>query len=579
MNRAFRTIAGTACAILGAAACYDLSVGTTDDTLTREFVLSDPSLVERVIAGVGINLWGGMNNTRPWVALSALGEEITSSSSSASLWDIGREPRPALDNAPGVASINRDPWANFYEANSTATEMSRNIKARGLRLIDKTTGADNTSRGLAYAKFIQGSSHAYLSMLFDKAAIVNEEVDLSEVPDLEFQPHTVVRDSAIKWLEEAITLANAAPFNFPYTDALWFYNNVVSNGEFAQLSHSMIARTIVYNARNPAERAALDWGTVKFHIENGLNFDFGLGADGTRPNPLLDFGYKVFTGAPPTTGTGTSNSNSTRVDLRLLGPGDTTTILVNGVRKTQYQAWLEKVDNAALRDTVKPFIINSPDQRILRSGQTVPVGKPVVFQFTSVAVPTTAQPTERGAYYQSNYWSASRTKNGLNSTGNLDDIRDIAFTKTEMNLLLAEAEYRLGNKQRAADLINNTRVGNGGLDSVLVSGPPQATAAEVARCVPRRYDGSCGDLWDALMYEKRIETFGVHGMIPYGDARGWGCLLEGSVTELPIPGRQLDLLGFPVYTFGGQPGQAGSAPMPSGQCPIIVNHIVRAGGG
>ena len=240
MNRPFRTIAGSLCAVLGAVACYDLSVGTTDDTLTREFVLSDPSLVERVIAGVGINLWGGMNNTRPWVALSALGEEITSSSSNASLWDITREPRPTLDNAPGVVSINRDPWANFYEANSTATEMTRNIKLRNLRLIDKATGFDNTSRGLAYAKFIQGASHAYLSMLFDKAAIVNEEEDLSEVPDLPFDEHTVVRDSAIKWLEEAISRANATPFTFPYTDALWFYNNVVSNGEFAQLAHSMI---------------------------------------------------------------------------------------------------------------------------------------------------------------------------------------------------------------------------------------------------------------------------------------------------------------------------------------------------
>ena len=565
--------------MLGAAACYDLSVGTTDDTLTREFVLNDPSLVERVIAGVGINLWGGMNNTRPWVALSALGEEITSASNNASLWDIAREPRPMLDNAPGVVAINRDPWANFYEANSTATEMARNIKARNLRLVDKATGFDNTARGLAYAKFIQGSAHAYLSMLFDKAAIVTEDVDLSEVPDLEFQPHTVVRDSAIKWLEEAITMANSSPFTFPYTDALWFYNNVVSNGEFAQLAHSVIARTIVYNARNPAERAALDWNEVKFHIENGLTFDFGLGADGSRPNPLLDFGYKVYTGAPPGTGTGTSQSNAARVDLRLLGPGDTTTVLVDGVRKTQYQIWLEKVDNPQLRDTVRPFTVNSPDQRILRSGAPVPVGKPVVFQFTSVAVPTTVQPSERGTYYQSNYWSASRTKGGLNSTGNLDDIRDIAFTKTEMDLLLAEAEYRLNNRQRAADLINLTRVGNGGLDPVTVDGPPKATAEEQARCVPKRYDGSCGDLWDALMYEKRIETYGVHGMIPYGDARGWGCLMEGTITDLPIPGRQLDLLGQAVYTFGGQPGQPGSAPMPDGDCPIIVNHIVRASGG
>ena len=44
--------------------------------------------------------------------------------------------------------------------------------------------------------------------------------------------------------------------------------------------------------------------------------------------------------------------------------------------------------------------------------------------------------------------------------------------------------------------------------------------------------------------------------------RGWGCLVPGTMTQLPVPGDQLILLGLPVYTFGGlanagQPGTAG----------------------
>ena len=84
-------------------------------------------------------------------------------------------------------------------------------------------------------------------------------------------------------------------------------------------------------------------------------------------------------------------------------------------------------------------------------------------------------------------------------------------------------------------------------------------------CVPRRYDGSCGSLMDALMYEKRLETYGQ--AISYFDLRGWGCLLEGTPVQLPPPGRQLDLLGVPNYTFGGV-GQPGGAPKPT-NCPLL----------
>jgi len=131
----------------------------------------------------------------------------------------------------------------------------------------------------------------------------------------------------------------------------------------------------------------------------------------------------------------------------------------------------------------------------------------------------------------------------------------------EMDLLLAEAEIRMGNPAAAVPLINRTRVGNGELPPVTVNGVPAGPG-----CVPKRYDGSCGNLMDALMYEKRIETYGT--AISYFDLRGWGCLAEGTPTQLPPPARQLDLLGKPVYTYGGKPGQPGSAPKPT-NCPLL----------
>jgi hypothetical protein len=594
MNRQIMRVVAGACILAATTACYDLSVATTDDALTRDAIISDPSLVDRVIAGVGINLWAGIHNTgNPHVGLAILGEELTSASNNFFAWDVGREPRIALDNQAGTPSFSRDPWSNLYEANAAATEMQRVIAQQNMRIIDPATGFDNTTRDIVWGKFVQGASHAYLAILFDQAAIVNTQVDLSEVPNLPFVPYTEVRDSALKWLREAATLAENNVFQFPYTDALWFWNSPLSNGEFAQIIHSFIARLLVYSTRDPAEREALDWNEVLTHLNKSITLDFGPGADGSRPNPLLTWGYKIRAFNPPNTaavpgGSGTTNTSEARVDLRLLGPADTVRIDTDNDAvpdKYKYQVWLEKVD-APGRDTVAPFDVISPDRRIARPGQVTGSGfidpTPVFFRHTAVVPPVGTQDPTRGLYYRSPYWSASRTngKTGRNTTGNFDDIKDIGITVVEMDMLKAEAYIRLGgaaNLATAATLINRTRVANGGLPPVTAAGPPQATAAEQASCVPRRFDGTCANLFQSMMYEKRVEAFGTHAVMVWADLRGWGCLLEGSPTELPIPARQLDLLQRDVYTFGGQPGQRGSAPVPD-DCPLLVNPNVRGNG-
>ena len=133
----------------------------------------------------------------------------------------------------------------------------------------------------------------------------------------------------------------------------------------------------------------------------------------------------------------------------------------------------------------------------------------------------------------------------------------------EMNFLRAEANYRLGNLQTAADIINaQGRVDIGGLDPVTVAG-----TGSLPTCIPRTFDtGACGDLWDALMYEKRIETFGTEPMIPWADARGWGLMTEeGTICQLAPPGRELEVIGMTYYTFGGNAiGSVGRAPAMSG---------------
>jgi hypothetical protein len=114
-----------------------------------------------------------------------------------------------------------------------------------------------------------------------------------------------------------------------------------------------------------------------------------------------------------------------------------------------------------------------------------------------------------------------------------------------MNFIRAEALIRLGRPADALQYINPSRVA-AGLPAVTVDGPPKT-----ASCVPRRNDGACGDLWDALIYEKRIMTFATEATIPFADARGWGKLMRGSMMHLPVPGRELQTLGLPGYSYGG----------------------------
>jgi len=63
---------------------------------------------------------------------------------------------------------------------------------------------------------------------------------------------------------------------------------------------------------------------------------------------------------------------------------------------------------------------------------------------------------------------------------------------------------------------------------------------------------------------------GVNGVTAYFDARGWQTLPENSLTQLPVPGRELGTLQLPLYTFGG-PGGESSAPAPDPErCPVAL---------
>jgi hypothetical protein len=129
------------------------------------------------------------------------------------------------------------------------------------------------------------------------------------------------------------------------------------------------------------------------------------------------------------------------------------------------------------------------------------------------------------------------------------------FTKAELDLLEAEGHYRTSNFSAAAALINKTRV---------AAGLPAITAFDATTpvpggqdCVPKVPIGpnfntiACGNMLEALKYEKRIETAYTHFAGWFLDMRGWGDLPQATGLHFAVPYQDLQSRRSPIYSTGG----------------------------
>jgi hypothetical protein len=463
-----------------------------------ERALSSPDDVEALIAGSALSWWSATNKSAPSMALSTIADELTSSWGNWHMRAGSSEPRQPYDNSPSYRyrGFVEVPWYTLYEAISSANTGLRRI-AEGMVIGDE----NRTQRAKGFAKFVQGLSHGFLALFFDKAFIFDETVNI-ETDQLDFSPYNEVMDAAIAQLQEAIAIFNANSFTIPNT---WINGLELSNEDLAKLAHSYIARYMAGVARSPDERAAVNWSQVLQHAEQGITEDFAPIGDG-------DLWWTRLHGQG-------QHPIWVRADyMNMVGLADTS---------GNYQAWLD----TPLNDRM-PFRIHTADQRF-------PVGDPegVGTDFRWEGTPR--HRPDRGTYHFSFYFHY-RYKDFFDNgfTGPMT-----AFKVAELDLLKAEALFRLG-QSGAAELINKTRVARGGLPPVSDSDP---------------------DLWDKLWYEKRVETYlGGSAGLAYFDARGWGILISGTPIHWPVPGKELEILQQEIYTFGGVggPGSVPKVPRP-----------------
>lgn len=511
----FRTLALTGLVAVAGTACADLEV-TNLNNPDRDRAISTPGDVESLIAGAYTSVWTAIHYSYPGSAFSTAADAHSSSWGNWGMRDSGWEPRKTYDNDPSYSynNIAETPWGEFYGALAAVRDGFLAIEG-GIQIGD---GGADTPRAQAFGKFIQGLSLGYLGLIFDKGFIVDESSDLE---NLDFVPYTDLFAAGVAKLDEAESMARGNSFTLP---SEWVgFDGTMSSDKFARLISSWRARLKSQVGRTAAERDAANWQDIMADLQAGLGAteDYAVYDDGSTWAWMRD---KLHTAAI---------AGWARLDIRTYGPADQT---------GAYQTWL-----ATTPEDRRPFDVDTDDSRVT-GGAPDADGQYIAY------IGSSPFPANRGYYHYSNYLDVRWNYYSSGFVGRLPE-----WDPKERDLLMAEAMYRTGNMTGAMDIVNTYRA-NGGLPAFTDANG----TAPGARCVPRTDTGACGDLWDALKYEKRIELFHYGPFTEFMDDRGWGDLVSGTWTQIPVPGSELLLLLEDIYTFGAEAGSA---------APSIINDL------
>jgi hypothetical protein len=525
------TLAG-ALLLLGAGACADLEVDNPNEPDAGR-ALSTPGDVEALIAG-SYSAWfrGQYSYDGPALALSRMAFEATAPWNNAGMVPLSRIPRTPLVNDPA------DPYYLNQSLTWTLSYRALAAVASGLSAIEddpdiaaglEGNGNNGLVRARAFAKFMQGLGHASIAALYDQGFVIDEDTDITVVTPVGYQE---LMTAAMGYFDEALAIAATGNFAIP---ANWM-SRAAPKDDFVKLIHSYKARYMAAVARTPAERAAVNWQQVIAEVDQGIgNWHINLDYAANNWDGDLYQGYALL-------------ETWNQLNYFISGMAD---------QSGRYQQWLAAPVNSRqpLLGGTTPIFIVTPDRRFAR-GTTLEAQNHADSAGTLWArhVPgqNWARPergTWRWSYYRNILGDTVAYTNGGPSSLWLEHDAD------EQRMLKAEGLYRQGgaaNMAAAAALVNVSRTA-AGLNATDAAGTNTS-------CVPKLPAGACGNLFEMIKWEMRMGSFAVGPMGNpwYFHGRGWGDLYKGSPLHFPVPARELQVLGMPVYTFGGVGGEASS---------------------
>lgn len=408
--------------------------------------------------------------------------------------------RNARSAANAIAAINR-----FNDAGTTIGSAARDARARSF-------GFFNLAYGLAN-----------VALLYDSAAIITPETPSDEVPPLS-GAHEVTA-AAIDMLDSALAISASAAATtgaggWPIPGA-WVSGDDITIARWQQILRSFKARFNAGVARNPAQRAAVDWNALVSDATAGITADFVVNADNAG-GWESDFIQQL-----------AEDATWSQMTPYILGMADTS---------GGYEAWL-----ATPRDSRSPFLLRTPDQRF-PSGATRTEQQAVTGDSRDGPAPGSIlyyrnRPAGEDSpalpwgdwYYDHQRFFAIRLNSGNGPM--------ILLSKAENDMLIAEGYMRTGRTALAVPLINFYRERAG-----LLPIPPTADQNTPVpggnACVPQVPTGpsgptTCGSVFEAMKWEKRLETAFTGYAQWYFDSRGWGDLAQNTVLEWPVPWQEL----------------------------------------
>ena len=410
------------------------------------------------------------------------------------------------------------------------------------------------SRARAWAEFLNGLSLGYVALVHDSGAVVNSKTSPEEAPA--FVGYKAVADSAIAALTRSIAEASkpgvTAGDGFPIPNAWLPSPTSWSTTNFIALVRSYRARIRANVARTAAERATVDWAAVIADAQNGITSDH-LVTTSTTVGPGYTWRAQYDT-----------YGLWHQMPAFHIGMAD-----VSG----SYAAWI--ATPLGDRGTGNNgFFMVTPDLRFPQGATRA--AQNLDFNIQSCQAAATAckryfvNRPAGGDQFAGNGWAYSNydfvrfhSWRVAGDGGSAQNGNTPFMVKAEMDMLQAEGLYRAGNFAAAAALVNVTRTRNGlpAITDFNATSPVPGGA----NCVPKVPVApftviACGNLWEALKYEKRIETAYTHFSAWFLDSRGWGDLPQDTPTFWAVPFGELQARGFvPSAIYGAGVG-AGNAP-------------------
>lgn len=527
------------------AGCNQLDVTNPNNPDTKR-ALATPGDAENLMAGYYKRWHDGLYRTLGNFEGMANIMSFQNYSDLANNCQNARFPFSGAINLNTIGNVCSGEQARVYQYMQEVTRVASTLLAQqDAGLTFGTAGRD--ARFRAFGEFLRGVSLGYVALFYDSAAVITAKTAGDDASKL--LAYTVVMDSAYAALQRAIDAANTP--GFPALDANWIPAPAsLSGADFVRLIRSYRARFRANVARTPAERAAANWDQIIADAQNGITADH-LNVTNATNGPFRTWvaqydTYGLWHQMPPW----------------IIGMGD-----VSG----SYAAWIAQPVGARGAGNSAFFMV-TPDLRFPQG--TTRSEQQADFAITSC----------EGAGQTCKRYFANRIGNDqFNSLGwgwsNYDFARFhswarkgdagsggtgaiIFMTKAEIDMLEAEGQIRKGNFGAAAALINKTRTKNGlpALTDLNNTSPVPGGANCVPKVPVAPYNViACGNMFEAMKWEKRIETAYTHFAAWFLDSRGWGDLATGTPLFWAVPYQDLQARGAlpnQIYSAGDGVGTA-----------------------